>query len=171
MAGIVKILSEQDLKGLRGERGTAYIALPRALAPHVPMRPAGKNREPRLDVAVEARLDTAPDDTVMSGTATTNITHVGMGERRTGHADLRFNILTAVSRGIVALAARRDVAEPAGGDTLAVEFLDEGRFVRATFATRDPFRDQLRQLCTELDDAEDPTSGWGWLPAGVVPPW
>jgi hypothetical protein len=170
-AGIVKILSDQDLKGIRGERGTAYIALPRALAPHLPMRPAGRNQEPRIDVAVEARIDSALGDTVLSGTSTTNITHVGVGERRTGHADLRFNVLTAVSRGLVQLAARQDVSAPAGGDLLAIEFLDDGRFVRLTFATQDPLRAALRSLCTELDDADNPTSGWGWLPAGVVPPW
>ncbi len=104
VVGVIKVLSRQDLKGLRGDYGTPYFALTRELAPYLPMRPYGRNGEPRIDVAVEARLDRAPTHTVSSGASTTNITHVGVGTRRTSHPDLRFNVLTDVSRGLLEVA-------------------------------------------------------------------
>jgi hypothetical protein len=167
--GIVKILSpSSDVKGFAGEPGTPYIALPAATAPFLPMTPYGSNDEPRLDLTIEARLDGALDEPVVSGSDTTNITWVGMGETRKSHTDLRLNILNTITHGVIYRHSVTGAQLPVGGDALAIEFLDGGRYVRLTFATGGPLKERLLLLCTE---GRPPNSGWGWLPANVVPEW
>ena len=167
--GIVKILSpKQDVKGFHGRSGTPYIALPSDLGPHLPMVPMGTNLEPRMDVAIEARLDSALNHPVQSGIDSTNVTWVGKGAVKKSHTDLRLNILQTLTRGLLYVSSTAVVPIPAGGDLLAIEFLDEGRFVRLTFVANDPLRTALLALCT---NGSPPGSGWGWLPAGVLPPW
>ena len=165
--GIVKRLSNTDVKGFVGEPGTPYIALPPAdadLANKLPMRPYGKHNEPRLDVVIEARLATAASDVVTSGTDSTNITHVGKGSTYRSNVDLRFNILHGVVAGLVYVATQRGVSLPAAGDPVAIEFLNGGREIRMTFATADPLRSTL--LAQVIAGRS-----WGWLSAGTVPNW
>ncbi|HSZ70869.1 MAG TPA: hypothetical protein VK756_10970 [Solirubrobacteraceae bacterium] len=167
VVGIVKRLSPRnDVKGFRPDRGTPYISLTTSheLANRLPMSPFGKNSEPRLDLALEARLYEAAKDVVGSGTDTTNITFVGTGATRSGHPDLRFNIHHTVVAGLQYVASRRGLAIPRGGDFMAVEFLEEGRLARLTFVSTDPLRGVLRQFLKR-------GRGWGWLPAGIVPDW
>ncbi len=165
--GVFKILSSLDLKGFAGGAGTPYVALspnPRYLAARLPMRSFGKRGEPRLDVFIEARLDSALRDVVNSGTDPSNITHVGMGRTRKSNPDLRLNVLHGVIAGLIHVGTQRRAPMPNPGDALAIEFLEGGRTLHLTFATRDPLRSALLNL---------PLTGrtWGWLPAGVVPPW
>ncbi len=165
--GIVKRLSNTDVKGFVGEPGTPYIALPPAatdLADKLPMRPFGTHGEPRLDVVIEARLATAPADVVTSGSDPANITHVGMGTTNRSNVDLRFNILHGVVSGLVYAATQRGVALPAATDALAIEFLNGGREARLTFATTEPLRSSLLSHLIA-------GRAWGWLPSGVVPSW
>jgi hypothetical protein len=165
--GIVKRLSRTDLKGFFGEPGTPYVALPpnpADLAARLPMRPSGANAEPRLNLAVEARLDGALRHIVTSGKDVANITHVGAGSSRISHRDLRLNLLHSVVGALIAAASQTSVRLPAPGDALAVEFLDGGRLARLTFAGRDPLR-------TTLLGQLHPGRSWGWLTAGLVPPW
>lgn len=164
MVGIVKKLSRLDTKGFRGEPGTPYVALPLIFRDHLPMAPFGRNREPRIDVAIEARLDSALDQVVSSGTASTNITGVGLGTTHTSHRDLRLNILRAIVDGIRYVAGQVGAAEPAQGDVLAIEVVNEDH-LRLTFITEEPLRSRLRGLCTESGNS------WGWLQDGAIPGW
>ena len=86
VVGIAKRLSAStDVKGFTSALGTPYIALPANesdLAGRLPMRRYGKNGEPRLDLVIEARLLQAVKEVVTSGTDTTNVTYVGMGNIR-----------------------------------------------------------------------------------------
>ncbi|GHJ60410.1 hypothetical protein NOK12_29280 [Nocardioides sp. OK12] len=162
--GIIKRLTALDTKGFNGGTGTLYIALPKALTRNLPMAPYGKNQEPRIDVTVEARLDTVPGEVVLSGDSPTNITHVGAGATRTSHGDLRFNYLVKVKRGIETLAADYRVRPPAEDDLVAIEFLG-GQRVRATFITETVAIANLTPLLDQHDN------GWGWLPPSVIAPW
>jgi PLD-like domain len=167
--GIVKMLSPNlDVKGFYGGSGTPYVALPAAIAPYLPMTPYGNNREPRLDLAIEARLDGALNEPVLSGGDPTNVTWVGKGTTGSSHSDLRLNVLHTVIHSLTYIHSVAGAVLPAGGDALAIEFLDGGRFIRLTYATADPLRTQLLALCTE---GRRLTSGWGWLPPNVVPEW
>jgi hypothetical protein len=165
--GIVKRLSRTDLKGFYGEPGTPYIALPpnpADLVVRLPMRPSGANAEPRLNVALEARLDGALRQIVTSGHDVANITHVGAGMSQVSHRDLRLNLLHAVVGALIAVASQAHLQLPAPGDAVSVEFLDRGRLVRLTFASDEPLRGTL---LAQLQKGRS----WGWLPAGIVPPW
>lgn len=162
--GIIKRVSSLDTKAFRGEAGTAYLALPAAVATYLPMMRAGSNGEPRLNVSIEARLDSVPDEVAGSGRAETNITHVGMGVERKSHSDLRLNFLSVIKTGVQYIASRAKVAVPAAGDLAAVEFL-EGARVRITFIS-DP--SSIANLMPLLDQR---ANGWGWLPPGVIGSW
>ncbi len=165
VTGIVKRLSRTDVKGFDGREGTAYVALPVALRSHLPpMHPAGRNGEPRLNLAMEGRVDAALSRPSTSGIRATNIQHVGAGRRRRSHSDLRLNLPVSVTRGLLAALMAAGSPRPAPGDALAVEFLDDGRIVRLTFASHEPLRSTL---LTQLQSRRS----WGWLPANVVPPW
>jgi hypothetical protein len=165
--GIVKRLSRTDLKGFIGGLGTPYVALPpnpADLATRLPMRPSGANAEPRLNLALEGRLDGALSQVVSSGREVANITHVGAGSSRVSHTDLRLNLLRSVVGGLIAVASAASLQLPGVGDALSLELLDGGRLARLTFASRDPLRGAL---LAHLRAGRS----WGWLPAGVVPPW
>lgn len=167
VVGVAKRLSRTDVKGFVGGAGTPYIALPPSttdLADKLPMRPYGTHGEPRLDVVIEARLNTAPADVVFSGTDPANITHVGMGTTHGSNVDLRFNIQHGVVAGLVYVATLRGVALPHEGDVVAIEFLNGAREIRMTYATADPLKSTLlgRLIAGR---------SWGWLPTGVVPVW
>lgn len=162
--GVIKRLTALDTKGFNGGTGTLYIALSYELADYLPMSPYGKNTEPRVDVSVEARIDTVPGEVVLSGSSPTNITHVGAGGSTTSHSDLRFNYLTAVKRGIEDLAAAHNVRTPDEGDLVAMEF-DAGVRVRVTFITEPA---SIANLTPLLDRRGN---GWGWLPPSVLAPW
>ncbi|MBK8460753.1 MAG: hypothetical protein IPL43_11720 [Micropruina sp.] len=161
---MIKRLSNLDTKTFRGERGTAYIALPKDVAQFLPMNPAGENDEPRVDIAIEARLDAAPDQVVTSGVATTNITHVGMGRTASSHSDLRLNYLQVVATGIRHVVALTGATAPIAGDLAAIEFLDGVR-VRITFIADAAVKPRLEPLLNER------ANGWGWLPPGVIEGW
>jgi len=165
--GVVKRLSATDLKGFAGDAGTLHLSLGARgseLARCLPMRPYGRNAEPRVDLAVEARLDRSLGDVVSSGADPTNITHVGMGGRGPSNPDLRFNLLHRVVNGLADVAGRRRVAIPTPGDVAAVELLESGRLARVTFVTAEPLRSELLSRIP-LGRAS------GWLDAGLLPPW
>jgi hypothetical protein len=163
--GIIKRLSPRsDVKKFHGGSGTAYIALPKEVAPYLPMTPRGANDEPRVDITIEARLDSVPDQVAMSGAAETNITHVGEGKVRKSNTDLRLNYLEVITKGIEYIANGAGVPVPKGGDLAAIEFVDGVR-VKITFiadptsiANLEPLLDQRR-------------NGWGWLPPDVIGSW
>ncbi len=162
--GIVKRVRSFDVKAFRGESGTAYMALPKDVAQHLPMTPYGSNGDPRVNVTIEARLDAVPGQIATSGGADTNITHVGMGARKTSHPDLRLNYLAVIKTGVQYIADGASVPVPKAGDLAAVEFLDGVR-VRITFVA-DPT--SIANLTPLLDQR---ANGWGWLPPGVIGPW
>jgi hypothetical protein len=165
--GVVKRLSATDLKGFAGGSGTLHLSLGARnseLAPCLPMRPFGKNAEPRLDVAVVARFDLALDEVVTSGADPTNITHVGMGHSGPSNPDLRFNLLRGIVSGLADVATRRGIDIPTPGDVAAVELLESGRLARVTFVTTDPLR-------SELLDRIPAGRASGWLDSGRLPPW
>jgi hypothetical protein len=168
IVGIVKRLSPStDVKGFSMAPGTPYIALPPTpaeLVSRLPLRPYGKNQEPRLDLVVEARLLEAPKDVVTSGSDTTNITYVGMGQPQKSNVDLRLNVQHTIMNGLKYVASQHGLAVPAGGDFVAIEFLENGRLARLTFVTSQP-------LLGALQAALKPGRSWGWLSAGVVPLW
>lgn len=165
--GVVKRLSQTDVKGFTAQPGTPYIALPpnpAELAARLPMQPYGVHREPRLDLVIEARLSGALASVVSSGTDPTNITHVGAGATQRSNLDLRFNVLHRVHAGLLYIASQAGLPLPGRGDVVAIEFLDQGRLARLTFATADPLRSQFLGLLL-------PGRAWGWLPAGTAPRW
>jgi HKD family nuclease len=162
--GVIKRLSNLDVKAFRGERGTAYMALPKPLADFLPLAPAGNNNEPRVNVTIEARLESAPNQVFTSGDAPTNITHVGMGTPKKSHTDLRLNYLTVIKGGIQYIADNAQVSVPKAGDLAAVEFV-EGVRVRVTFIS-DP--SSINNLTPLLDQR---ANGWGWLPPDIIGPW
>lgn len=162
--GIIKRLTGLDTKGFNGGTGTVYIALSYELVDYLPMTPYGKNSEPRVDVTVEARMDTVPGEVVRSGSSTSNITHVGAGTSKTSHSDLRFNYLTPIKRGIEELASTYGVRTPQKGDLVAIEF-NAGVHVRVTFITEPA---SVANLTPLLDQRGN---GWGWLPPGTVSAW
>ncbi len=165
--GIVKRLSRTDTKGFGGRPGTPYLALPAnkaELASRLPMHPYGVHEEPRLDLRVEARLDAAIAAVVNSGRDATNITHVGVGTTQSGNVDLRFNLQHGIHAGLRYVATQTGARLPEPGDPVAVEFVENGRLARLTFASVDPLRATLLKLLL-------PGRPWGWLPDGVVPEW
>jgi len=162
--GIIKRVSNLDVKAFRGEPGTPYMALPNAVAPHLPMQPSGTNGDPRVNIFIEARLDSVPDQVTTSGDAETNITHVGMGTRKASHSDLRLNYLKVIKTGVQHIADAAKVPGPKAGDLAAVEFLDGVR-VRMTFIS-DPT--SIANLTPLLDQR---AKGWGWLPPDVIGSW
>lgn len=162
--GILKRLSSLDVKGFHGGTGTLYIALPAELAPFLPMTPYGKNAVPRVDVIVEARMEEAPDDVVLSGSSPTNITHEGVGTTQISHSDLRFNYHRGVQRGIARVAAENALEVPDVGDLAAIELL-EGVRIRITFVTD---ATSIANLTPLLDQRG---GSWGWLPPGTMGPW
>jgi hypothetical protein len=165
--GVVKRLSETDVKGFAGKGGTLHLSLGgrnAPLAPCLPMRPYGRHGEPRVDVAVEARLDRALRDVVTSAADPTNITHVGMGRTHRSNPDLRLNLLRRIVVALTAIAAGHGIGTPAPGDVAAVELLESGRLARVTFVTVDPLR-------SELLSQIPPRRAWGWLDAGRLPSW
>lgn len=162
--GIIKRLTRLDTKGFNGGTGTLYIALPRVLATNLPMTPSGQNQEPRVDVSVEARIDTVPGEVVLSGPSPTNITHVGAGTPATSHTDLRFNYLTAVKRGIEGLASANSVKAPKEDDLVAIEFI-AGVRLRVTFVTEQSAITSLTPLLDQRGNS------WGWLPPAIIAPW
>lgn len=165
--GVVKRLSATDLKGFAGDSGTLHLSLGARnspLVPCLPLQPYGKNSEPRVDVAVEARLDRALADVVTSGADPTNITHVGMGRSGPSNPDLRFNLLRGIVSGLAKVAAQRSIAIPVPGDVAAIELLESGRLARVTFITADPLR-------SELLGRIPAGRASGWLDAGILPHW
>ena len=166
--GIVKRLSPRtDVKGFVGTSGTPYISLPPAeadLANRLPMKPYGRNQEPRVDVKIEARLLEVVRQVVTSGRDTTNITYVGMGQPRRSKIDLRFNVHHAIMDGLRYVAAQEGLTLPQGGDFVAIEMSEGGRLLRLTFVTSGPMKQTLAKLLI-------PNRAWGWLPAGVMPEW
>lgn len=163
MTGIAKRLSRLDTKGFRGERGTLYISLPRDLLPYLPMRPSGRNAEPRWDVTIEARLLDVPAVVVGSGGNPTNITAVGHGARRTSHRDVRLNILRVIVSGVDYASASAGVPTPAPGDFVAIELVPGGNLLRLTFVTGGPIKRALDARCGH--------QSWTWLPVGMLPAW
>ena len=163
VVGILKRLSKEDAKGFRGEKGTPYIALPVALLSYFPTRPSGKNGEPRYDVPIVARLDSALNDPVASGFAPTNITGVGMGLIAKSHPDLRLNVLQVIIKGIEFIAQSNGVRVPKEGDYLLVEFPLSVPEVRLTFLTQAPLSARAAALLGR--------SRWAWLPGGSSPSW
>lgn len=166
-AGLVKRLSKNDVKGFTAQPGTPYIALPAnpaVLATRLPLRPAGKHNEPRLDVVLECRLDGALREPVSSSTDPANIQHVGEGTTKRSHRDLRLNIPKQLHDDLNMMALREKLRRPAAGDMAAIEFLDEGKLLRITFASHDPLK---KIFASHLEGKKS----WGWLPTGVVPPW
>jgi hypothetical protein len=165
--GVVKRLSATDVKGFAGRRGTIHLSLGARDAPVarcLPMEAYGSNGEPRVDLAVEARLDQALEDVVTSGTDSTNITHVGVGLRQNSNPDLRFNLLHRVIDGLGATASRHGIDVPKPGDAAAIELTESGRLARVTFATTDPLRsDLLAQV--------QAGRAWGWLDSHGLPRW
>lgn len=164
VVGVIKRLTALDTKGFSGGAGTVYIALSYELATYLPMLPYGRNSEPRIDVSIEARIDTVPGEVVRSGSSPTNITHVGVGHSSTSHSDLRFNYLTAIKRGIEDLADTYGVSTPSEGDLVAMEF-DAGVRVRVTFITEPASINNLTPLLNRRGNS------WGWLPPSVLAPW
>lgn len=167
VVGVVKRLSRTDVKGFTAQPGTPYIALPpnpADLADRLPLHPYGTHAEPRVDLIVEARLDTAPGEVMTSGTDPTNITHVGAGKTHKSNLDLRFNLLHGIHAGLIYAATQTGVRLPRQGDAVAIEFLNGGRIARLTFATVTPLRAALLGHLR-------PGRAWGWLPAGVTPRW
>ncbi len=168
VVGIVKRLSANtDIKGFTAAPGTPYIALPpnaSELAPRLPLKPYGRNGEPRLDLVIEARLLEAPKDVVTSGKDTTNITYVGMGQPQKSKVDLRLNVQHTVMNGLKYVASQRGLAVPKGGEFVAIEFLENGGLARLTFVTSQP-------VLGALQAALKPGHSWGWLKAGVLPIW
>lgn len=162
--GIIKRLTRLDTKGFDGGPGTLYIALPNQVMPYLPTRPFGKNNVPRVDVAVEARLDTVPGEVALSGSSPTNITHEGAGTSGSSHGDVRFNYLVGIRREIERIAHDNRVAVPTEGDLVALEILD-GPLVRVTFITDQAAITSLTPLLDQHADS------WGWLPAGVIAEW
>lgn len=165
--GVAKILSATDLKGFTGGKGTLHLSLGAQnapLAPCLPMRPYGKNGEPRLELAVEARLDRALADIVSSAGDPTSITHVGMGHSGPSKPDLRFNLLRRIVRDLEEVAKRRGIGVPKSGDVAAIELLESGRLARVTFVTTEPLRSELLALIPA-------GRATGWLDAGLLPPW
>jgi hypothetical protein len=166
--GITKRLSARtDVKGFTSAGGTPYIALPANqsdLAGRLPMRPYGKNGEPRLDLVIQARLLEAAAHIVTSGTDTTNITYVGMGTTKTSKIDLRLNVHHTVMDGLRYVASQNGLPLPKGSDCVAIEFLEEGRLARLTFVSSEPVLGVLRSLLI-------PGRSWGWLSAGIMPAW
>lgn len=163
--GIVKRLSGQDVKGFRDSVGTPYIALPAELSSYLPMAPAGKNLEPRLDVVIEVRMEGAPNDVADSGISPTNITFVGVGERKRSNPDLRLNYLTTIRNGVMQIAEQNSLAYPQEGDLVAIELL-EGPLIRLTFISDGAVIGNLTPLLDQPGESD-----WGWLPAGVVGAW
>jgi hypothetical protein len=161
--GIVKRLSSLDTKGFRGERGTLYVAMPRDLLPLLPTTPSGINKEPRLDLTLEARHASVSGPTVSSGANPTNITGVGHGTSKTSHHDVRLNLLRVTVAGIEYIAANAGVAVPKPGDYLAVEFDGGGHAARLTFVVQGRLKAQLAALLG--------SQSWAWLPEHSVPPW
>jgi len=161
--GIVKVLSRLDTKGFRDERGTLYIALPVELMPLFEMHPSGKNREPRQDVELEARLDSVPGVVVTSAGSPTNVTAVGFGHPRRSHKDLRLNYLKKVALGIRHLASVASIRVPREGDWLAIELPIGLLPLRMTFLTT---REGQAALRPDLDGRK-----WAWLSPGRLPPW
>lgn len=162
--GVIKRLTGLDTKGFNGGTGTPYIALSHEVTPYLPMHPRGKNNEPRVDVTVEARIDTVPGEVVQSGSSSTNITHVGAGASSTSHSDLRFNYLTQIKRGIEDLAFSHGVQIPQKDDLVAIEF-DSGSHVRITFITETTTIANLKPLLDQRG------KDWGWLPPSIVSAW
>ncbi len=166
--GIAKRLSARtDVKGFTSSLGTPYIALPANesdLAARLPMKPYGKNGEPRLDLVIEARLLDAAKDVVSSGNDTTNITYVGMGNVRKSNIDLRLNVQHTVMNGLRYVASQGGLVIPKGGDFVTIEFLHGGRMARLSFVTDQP---TIAKLTTTLQ----PGRSWGWLDEGALPPW
>lgn len=165
--GVVKRLSATDLKGFTGESGTLHLSLGARnvpLAACLPMRPYGKHDEPRLDLAVEARLDQALTAVVTSAEDPTSITHVGMGATSRSNPDLRFNLLRRIVAGLGDVADECGVPIPSLGDVAAVELLESGRLARVTFVTSDPLRSDLQ---SQIPAGQ----AWGWLEAGRLPAW
>ena len=99
-----------------------------------------------------------------SGSATTNVTHVGAGTSSTSHTDLRFNYLVGVRNGIQSAATANGLRVPDEGDLAAIEFLDGVR-LRITFIT-DPT--SIANLTPLLDQRG---GAWGWLPPAIVGSW
>lgn len=162
--GIIKRLSSLDTKGFRGEKGTLYIALPKDVAAHLPMQPYGRNLEPRVNVSIEARMESVPNEVATSGADPTSVQHTGMGKVRKSHPDLRLNYLTVIRRGIQYIASGAGAAMPKAGDLAAIEFADGVR-VRITFVS-DP--SSIANLEPLLDQR---AGGWGWLPPDVIGSW
>ncbi len=167
MTGIVKRLSKTDVKGFEGRPGTPYIALPSNptdLANRLPMRPSGMHDEPHLDCLIEARLDKALSSPVSSGTDPAGIKYIGMGTTQRSHRDLRLNIPRGIHERLLQIASPNRLETPQKGDMAAIEFLDEGGLLRVTFASHNPLKHTLSAYLSG-------SRSWGWLPAGVVPPW
>jgi hypothetical protein len=168
VVGIAKRLSAStDVKGFTSALGTPYIALPANesdLARRLPMKPHGKNGEPRLDLVIEARLLEAVKDIVTSGTDTTNVTYVGMGNIQKSHIDLRLNVQHTVMNGLRYVASQHGLALPKGGDFVAIEFLENGHLAQLTFVSTEP-------ILKQLQGALNPGRPWGWLKEGVLPAW
>jgi PLD-like domain len=166
--GIAKRLSAStDVKGFTAAPGTPYISLPpnrSDLASRLPLKPRGRNQEPRLDLEIQARLLEAPKDVVTSGKDTTNMTYVGMGQPQKSKVDLRLNVQHTVMNGLKYVASQRGLAVPTGGDFVAIEFLEDGGLARLTFVTSQP-------VLGALQAALKPGRSWGWLNTGVVPAW
>ncbi len=160
---IVKRLSRLDTKGFRLEPGTLYIALPASLASQLPMTRSGRNREPRLNLPIEARLLSVRGPAVSSGNVDTNITHVGTGAVRKSHTDLRLNILKVITTGVVHLATSNGVSVPHAGDFAVIDVYPTVPLCRITFVTDPPTKARLSPMLTNRS--------WGPVTAGVVPPW
>lgn len=166
MVGVVKRLSRTDVKGFEARPGTPYVALPpnpAEFAARLPLKPQGVHDEPRLDCIVEARLDCDLFEVAYSGTDVASIIHVGMGKTQRSNVDLRMNLPHSLHDKLLQVAFRSKVNPPSEGDAAAIEFLDSGRVVRLTIASGEPMKAVLLELCGE--------KRWGWLPAGVTPPW
>lgn len=162
--GIIKRLSHQDVTTFSRRGGTPYIALPVELAQYLPLRPFGKNGEPRTEIVIEARIEPAPGEIVSSGGSTTNITHVGLGTTGTSHGDLRLNYLAQVRTGIQDVASLNGATPPQAGDLIAIEFDGSGR-VRLTFISDPTSIMNLEPLLNQ------PGDWWGWLAPGIIGPW
>lgn len=166
--GVVKVLSpKSDLKTFIGGPGTPYISLPKSLGPLLPLTPAGRRTYPTMRVFLEGRLSGATHQVANSGRDTTGITWVGgPGSQGPSHENIRLDVHHSMGNELIEVAQRSGAALPSGGDPVAIEVLDNGRFLRLTFVTDDPLRTALLDLCSSPN-----RGGWGWLPAGLLPPW
>jgi hypothetical protein len=162
--GIVKVLSSLDTKAFRGETGTLYIALPLEIASLLPMAPAGRNDNPRLDVNIVAKLDSIPGESFVHVNArgNTNITFEGAGTSGKSHRDLRLNFLMPIARAILSAIQTHGVHPPEEGDVATIEFLSTSSIL-LTFVTQEPSKARLKAL------ALAGTRGWAWLPASEAP--